>query len=170
MLESSPKQARALHGIVTQFGCRTVMRDRAMIQHDDAIGDFERCTHVLLDQQHADAFFFQALHRAHHVLHYLRRQPLTRLVHQHQSRAAKQCARNRNHLHLATGKILAVTLEQILERAENFAAFADRPAPKLRTLLGDRQIPSHRQARHHAPLFRYPGNATSAQFCACFDA
>ena len=82
------------------------MGNRTLVEHDDAVGHRKSRVHILFDQQYADPLGLQAHDRVQHILHNLRRQPLARLVHQHQAGAAEQCARDGHHLHLAAGKIL----------------------------------------------------------------
>ena len=89
------------------------MHDGAEVHHVGAIRDLQRAVHVLLHQQHRDAFALEPRDRLHHVLHDLGRQALAGLVEQHQARRAEQRARDGHHLHLAAGKVLALAVHQV---------------------------------------------------------
>ena len=116
--------------------------------------------HVLLDQQHADPLALQPHDRAHHVLHDLRRQALARLVEQHQARGAEQRARDRHHLHLAAGEVLALALQQILERAEDLEALGERPGAEARALAArSSRLRATVSARNDAPVVGHPADA-----------
>ena len=85
--------------------------------------------------------------------------PWRRLVEQHQAGRAEQRARDRDHLHLAAGQVLALAVHQVLERAEDLEALLLAPRAEARALARDGEVARHGERREDAPVVGHPADA-----------
>ena len=93
--------------------------DATGLQQVRVLGEFQRQTGVLLDQQDADAgVLANPAQDAENLLHDQRRQAERRLIQQQQARAQHQGAGNRQHLLLAAGQGAGLLFEAFLQPRE----------------------------------------------------
>jgi hypothetical protein len=82
------------------------VRDPAVDQHQDAVGQRGGHAEVLLDQQHRDRTLGgEALQHRDQLVDDDRREAFGRLVHDEEPRVREQRARDRKHLLLAAGEL-----------------------------------------------------------------
>src|SRR5215472_165509 len=142
----APRPAAAAWAVIGDaemgFECKAVagergavgdMNHRTAFDDDGAIGDAENFLGVLLDQDRRHAFLADdAAQRRQQFLDDDRRQPLQRLVEQHDARIKHQRATDREHLLLATGKLVAEILPPLGKPREQRVDLGDGPAARPR--------------------------------------
>src|SRR5574337_130397 len=87
---------------------RTFVGDAPVVEHIDAVGDFDRLAHILLDEQDRDAFAARRRDDPEHFGDDERREALRRLVEHKEPWIEQERARDRQHLLLAARELAAL--------------------------------------------------------------
>jgi hypothetical protein len=143
LLPGSRAAARALVGdaemsfkrgpVPGERGAVGGMDHGAAFDDNGAIGNAENFLGVLLDQDRRHAFVADdAAQRRQEFLDDDRRQPLERLVEQHDARVEHQRAADREHLLFAAGELVAEIAAPLGQAWEQGIDFVDGPAPRPR--------------------------------------
>ena len=108
-LDPQPDQPVERRGIVEQFARRRAVHDRAALDHDRVLRQRQRDLGVLLDQDDRRALLARSCGRCAAVSSstMIGARPFERLVEQQQRRIGHQRARDRQHLLLAAGELVA---------------------------------------------------------------
>ena len=142
-----------------QLGGRSMMHDAAEVHDVDPIGGLQGAQHVLLDEENGDSLRLEPPDGPHHVLRKLRREPLARLVEEHEARAPEKRTGDRHHLELAPGEILRASPHEVFERSEDLEHLPERPGAKSALLPRDGEVAGDAQGRKDAAVVRHPADA-----------
>ena len=134
------------------------MHDAAAIEHDRLRRQAQRKAGVLLDHNHRE--FAGAHDLADHLdelLHDDRGEPLHRLVEQQQLGIGHERARDREHLLLAAGKLIAEVAPSLFEPRKELVDALEVPRPARAFDHGE--VLLDRERSEHEPLLRNPAQA-----------
>ena len=144
----SPGREQPLREVAELVG-RATERDRALRQHRDLVGDLERVTHVLLDEQQRRAGVADRGEVAVHLVDDDRREPERELVGDEQARRLHQHAREREHPLLAARERAGDLLAPLAQAGEQLVRTVERrrrpgartragtPAPRFSSTVSD---------------------------------
>ena len=118
--DAQPDQPVERRVILEQVGRARAMHDGAALDHDGIAGQRQRDLGVLLDQDDGGALVGDhAPDRGRQLLDDDRREPFQRLVEQQQRRIGHQRARDRQHLLLAAGELVAPAAARSFRRGNS---------------------------------------------------
>ena len=100
-------QTRVL-GVGEQLLRRLILLNAALVNEDDAVGDFAGKAHLMGDHQHGDAGVGQLFHQLKHFAHHLGVEGAGRLIEEDDVRVHRQRPGDGDALLLAAGQALGV--------------------------------------------------------------
>ena len=140
-----------------EFGRRALEHDLALDQDDDAVGHGRDLGHALVDQQRRDAAVADQADGVPDLVADERREAFGRLVEDQHARVGQQRARDREHLLLAAGELVAAIAQPLAEPRKQLEHARDGPRVRCRRSPGRSAIARFSRTRGCAKMPRPSG-------------